>query len=202
MAAGQSTTVFAPFDLLEIHLWARTGCKNENGQFKCDTGNCGPWIECAWDHVSRVAEKPFTLTKFVINTGDGVDHYEVSLEDGYNLPVSISALQPTDEQLDDHWCHDTACTQDLNEFCPEELEHTNSDGDVVGCRSACDKFNTDAYCCRGNYNSMGACDSATLWSVDYATVFKQACPTAFAYQYDTKAKVYNCRNSAYEITFC
>lgn len=49
LRSGQSSTVTVPHDFYAGRFWPRTGCKNVNGQFRCDTGDCGPWVKCAHD---------------------------------------------------------------------------------------------------------------------------------------------------------
>ena len=58
---GQSVTFSVPNDLYAARVWPRTGCKIVNGQFKCDTGDCGPWVECGINGVHRGGVPPTSL---------------------------------------------------------------------------------------------------------------------------------------------
>jgi hypothetical protein len=50
---GKSDFVDVPSDFEAGRFWGRTGCKTTNGQFNCDTGNCGPFLKCASGGVQR-----------------------------------------------------------------------------------------------------------------------------------------------------
>ena len=49
--ASQSFTV--PSDWFGARIWPRTSCKTVNGQFKCDTGDCGPFVQCSSGNIPR-----------------------------------------------------------------------------------------------------------------------------------------------------
>ena len=54
LKAGQESTVTVPRDFTAGRVWARTGCRtDEAGNFRCDTGDCGPWVQCSHDNVMR-----------------------------------------------------------------------------------------------------------------------------------------------------
>uniref|UniRef100_A0A1I7ZK46 Thaumatin-like protein n=1 Tax=Steinernema glaseri TaxID=37863 RepID=A0A1I7ZK46_9BILA len=78
---------------------------------------------------------------------------------------------------------------------------------VVACKSACLKFNTDQYCCRGAFDTRETC-KASEWPKDYPKIFKDDCPTAYSYAYDDHTSTFTCRgnngalSAAYLITFC
>jgi Thaumatin family len=72
---------------------------------------------------------------------------------------------------------------------------------VVACESACTKFGTDQYCCRGAWAPRSQCDPAR-WPVDYAAVFKKAEPYAYSYVDDDATSVFTCQGRCdYQITF-
>ncbi|KAI7728235.1 hypothetical protein M8C21_012280, partial [Ambrosia artemisiifolia] len=79
---------------------------------------------------------------------------------------------------------------------PSELS-VKAGGKVAACRSACDVFNTDEYCCRGNYGN-----SATCKPTSYSKKFKEACPTSYSYAYDDPTSIFTCSEADYTITFC
>jgi hypothetical protein len=98
------------------------------------------------------------------------------------------------------------CVQNLNQVAPTELQ-VNKNGHVVAVYSACMKFNTDQYCCRGAYGTPQTCNPTT-WPVNYAGIFKQACPTAYSYAYDDNTSTFFCRGANgrkspdYNVQFC
>ncbi|KAM4069926.1 hypothetical protein ACB094_12G126800 [Castanea mollissima] len=93
-------------------------------------------------------------------------------------------------------CSIAGCDSDLNPSCPSELS-IKSNGKVVGCRSACDVFNTDEYCCRGLYGNPRVCQPTY-----YSKKFKEACPVAYSYAYDDSTSVFTCTGTDYVIAFC
>ncbi|CAH8274174.1 unnamed protein product [Arabidopsis lyrata] len=112
------------------------------------------------------------------------DFYDVSLVDGYNLPMIVegSGLCPT-----------TGCVTDLNQNCPTKLKAKSG----LACRSACEAFGTPEYCCSGAYSSPGTCKPSI-----YSQVFKSACPKSYSYAYDDATSTFTCSDADYTITFC
>ncbi|KAK9287753.1 hypothetical protein L1049_016193 [Liquidambar formosana] len=69
-------------------FWGRTGCNfdNNSGKGSCATADCGSGqAECN----GAGAIPPATLAEFTIGSGTQLDFYDVSLVDGYNLPMII-----------------------------------------------------------------------------------------------------------------
>jgi hypothetical protein len=95
-------------------------------------------------------------------------------------------------------CVAAGCTTAVN--CPRVLR-VKAAGAVVGCESACARFGTDQYCCRGAWASRSACNPAQ-WPVDYAAVFKKAEPYAYSYADDDATRTFVCKGRCdYRITF-
>jgi hypothetical protein len=69
-------------------FWARSQCSTDTtGKFTCATGDCGTGqISC--NGVGGIP--PVTLAEFTLASNNGQDFYDVSLVDGFNLPVSIT----------------------------------------------------------------------------------------------------------------
>ena len=87
LPAGASRAVPAPSGW-SGRVWARTGCVQDAGSGKvaCATGDCGSGsLECD----GRNAATPATLAEFTLDPAGGNDFYDVSLVDGYNLPVVV-----------------------------------------------------------------------------------------------------------------
>ncbi|KAL5725213.1 hypothetical protein ACHQM5_008381 [Ranunculus cassubicifolius] len=179
---GQSKIFTAPLSWTG-RIWGRTGCSfNKSGQGKCQTGNCGPSLKC-----SASAKPPATLAEFTLAT---LDFYDVSLVDGFNIPMSIKPIHGKGN------CSTASCDSDLRVNCPSKLA-VKASGKTVACRSACQVFNTDKYCCRGKYGNPFTCHPT-----HYSKKFKSACPTSFTYPYDDPASIFTCSSTDYVITFC
>ncbi|KAF8405389.1 hypothetical protein HHK36_010293 [Tetracentron sinense] len=172
-------------------FWGRTLCSEDStGKFSCVTGDCGSEkIECA----GGGAAPPATLAEFTLNGAGGLDFYDVSLVDGYNLPMLIVTQGGTGGN-----CTVTGCLADLNDACPSELKVSSSDGsNSVACKSACEAFGDPQYCCSGAYATPDTCKSSS-----YSEFFKHACPRAYSYAYDDGTSTFTCASADYLITFC
>ncbi|MBI4512420.1 MAG: thaumatin family protein [Deltaproteobacteria bacterium] len=178
-------------------FWGRSGCAFDgSGKGNCATGDCGGREKCG----GIGGQTPASLAEFFFGGYGGKDFYDVSLVDGYNLPIGIAPKEGTYTRSDArniYDCGSPACVSELNATCPSDLQKKDALGRVVGCFSACEKFNTDQYCCRGAYGSPETCPPTT-----YSQVFKAACPTAYSYAYDDKTSTFTCKGTEYEITFC
>jgi hypothetical protein len=202
--SGQKTDITVPRDLDSARIWGRTNCGvRQNGQFRCDTGDCGPWLGCFSGGVHRGGAPPATLAEFTLSDGSGQDSYDVSLVDGFNLPMKMipnRVLGSNPSANPNTWCQVAGCNSNLNDICPNELRNVLN-GNVVSCNSACMKFNTDNYCCRGAYSQPSTCKSST-WPINYPAIFKKACPNAYTYAYDDPSSLFFCKDTDYTIEFC
>ncbi|EFJ14496.1 hypothetical protein SELMODRAFT_35487, partial [Selaginella moellendorffii] len=111
----------------------------------CDTGE----LECR----GIGGQPPFTIAELTLDGSDRSDFYDVSLVDGYNLPVRIVPVHRN--------CTAAGCHSDVNSNCPMELRVLGRNGDVV--RSACSVFQTDRFCCRGLSSEPSTC-APTIYS--------------------------------------
>lgn len=179
---GQSMVFTAPVSW-SGRIWGRTGCNfDKTGTGKCQSGNCGTSLKCTGS-----GETPATLAEFTLAS---LDFYDVSLVDGFNLPLVVTPINGKGN------CSIGGCDKDLRTTCPSELA-VKAGGKTVGCRSACDVFSTDEYCCRGLYANPVTCQPTY-----YSRKFKDACPAAYSYAYDDPTSILTCTSSDYVITFC
>lgn len=176
-------------------LWGRTMCSQDSttGKFTCVTGDCGSGtVECS----GGGAAPPATLAEFTLNGAGGMDFYDVSLVDGYNLAMLVAPQGGSGSN-----CTTTGCVGDLNSACPSELKVmsgvSSTDTECVACKSACDAFRDDQYCCSGAYNTPQTCSPSS-----YSQYFKSACPRAYSYAYDDGTSTFTCAAADYVITFC
>ncbi|KAK8224064.1 thaumatin family protein [Phyllosticta citricarpa] len=85
-------------------VWGRTNCSFNaagdgpaNGRATaCGTGDCAGKVAC---EVSGL--NPVTLAEFTLDAGDGQTYYDISLVDGYNLPMAIIKQPLGNSSLDD-----------------------------------------------------------------------------------------------------
>ncbi|KAL6993433.1 Thaumatin-like protein 1 [Sarracenia purpurea var. burkii] len=188
---GQSTTISPPTSW-SGRLWGRTLCSTDSatGKFTCATANCGSGtVECA----GSGAVPPATLAEFTLNGAGGLDFYDVSLVDGYNLPMLVVPHGGTGGGN----CSSTGCVVDLNGSCPAELRMTTGAYGTVACKSACEAFGDPRYCCSGAYATPNTCKPT-----NFSEYFKSACPRAYSYAYDDGSSTFTCAAADYVITFC
>ncbi|KAK1363471.1 PR5-like receptor kinase [Heracleum sosnowskyi] len=186
---GQSNSISIPTSW-SGRLWARTSCSlDSTGKFTCETADCGSGkLECA----GSGATPPASLAEFTLNGGGGLDFYDVSLVDGYNVPITV---EPKGGKFGN--CMAIECATDLNAACPKELAVVGTNG-TVACKSACEAFGDPKYCCSGAYNTPDTCGPST-----YSQYFKSVCPQAYSYAYDDGSSTFTCGGaSEYVITFC
>nr|DAD22420.1 TPA_asm: hypothetical protein HUJ06_023883 [Nelumbo nucifera] len=189
---GESKTISLPASW-SGRLWGRSLCKEDSsGKFSCVTGDCGSGkVEC----VGGGAAPPATLAEFTLNGAGGLDFYDVSLVDGYNLPMLIVPQGGSAGN-----CSSTGCLADVNAACPSELKVVSSSverSESVACKSACEAFGQPQYCCSGAYGNPNTCKPTS-----YSQLFKRACPRAYSYAYDDGTSTFTCASANYVITFC
>ncbi|XP_009400349.2 thaumatin-like protein 1 isoform X1 [Musa acuminata AAA Group] len=182
LASASSRSLQAPTGW-SGRFWARTGCSASSGNaaWSCATGDCGSGqVECN----GAGAAPPATLAEFTLASSSAAqDFYDVSLVDGYNLPVLVEASRG---------CAAAGCVVDMSTRCPAELRVGEA------CRSACDAFRKPEYCCSGAYASPATCRPTA-----YSQVFKAACPKSYSYAFDDPTSTFTCTGGAdYTITFC
>ncbi|XVE76096.1 hypothetical protein DITRI_Ditri12bG0145700 [Diplodiscus trichospermus] len=190
LASKASSSINVPAPWISGLIWARTQCSSSSGRFSCATANCGSGqVACN----GTGGAPPITLAEFTLAANGGQDTYDISLVDGFNLPASI-----TPEGGSGPNCTTTSCAANVNSVCPSELAVRGSDGNIIGCRSACTAFSQPQYCCTGEYNSSQSCQPT-----NYSRIFKNQCPQAYSYAYDDPSSTFSCTGGPnYLITFC
>ncbi|KTD30523.1 thaumatin family protein [Legionella maceachernii] len=82
-------------------IWPRTGCAFQGSSFVCETGNCtslpdsGTCVTSGIPNTTPQPIPPFTKFEFTINSAGADGVYDVSLINGFNVPVEIKGLGPT-----------------------------------------------------------------------------------------------------------
>jgi hypothetical protein len=117
-----------------------------------------------WGRVDSVETGPFTLAEITQRGYQGTDYYDVSLVDGYNLPLIYRPVPGTFVNNDTgnmYSCGTAGCKTDLMLTCPAADLQKDALGNVVACVCA-------------------------------DTLKKQACPTAYSYPYDDATSTFRC----------
>ncbi|KAA8546093.1 hypothetical protein F0562_020456 [Nyssa sinensis] len=190
LKSGKSKTLSMPTSW-SGRLWGRTLCSQDStGKFSCETADCGSGkLACA----GSGAIPPATLAEFTLNGDQGLDFYDVSLVDGYNLPMLVVAKGGKRGG-----CSSTGCLVDLNGGCPAGLKVARENGsETVACKSACEAFGDPRYCCSEAYSTPDTCGPSV-----FSLFFKHACPRAYSYAYDDKTSTFTCASADYIIIFC
>ncbi|XP_062074247.1 pathogenesis-related protein R major form-like [Humulus lupulus] len=157
-------------------IWGRTNCNFDgSGRGRCETGDCGS-LECKGWGVP-----PNTLAEYALNQFGNMDFIDISLVDGFNIPMDFS---PTSGG-----CRGIRCTADINGQCPNELRTPG------GCHNPCTVFKTNQYCCT---NGQGTCGPTF-----FSKFFKNRCPDAYSYPQDDPTSTFTCPGGTnYRVVFC
>lgn len=167
-------------------IWGRSGCTfNFYGEGSCSTGDCGNGLYCN----GASGEPPASIAEFTLDSP--LDFYDVSLLEGFNMPISILAYDESG------MCPSVRCETDLNQHCPKNLLVRGDRGEIVACKSACTAFQTPEHCCTAQFQNANRCRPT-----NYSRYFKRACPTSYTYAYDNSSLGFTCRDSNYVIVFC
>lgn len=166
----------APYTV-RARIWGRTGCSFDGSGRPCTTGDCGGSLYC-----QGYGSVPATLFEYALNQYQNLDFYDISLVDGFNIPLSVT---PSNSN-----CRKIGCPSNINPVCPSELRVRD------GCKSACAAFNQPRYCCTGPYQDN--C-SPTY----YSQFFKGQCPQAYSYAKDDTTSLSTCPSGGnYNVVFC
>ncbi|KAM1011863.1 hypothetical protein ACFX2C_047155 [Malus domestica] len=189
LASKASRSVDAPSPW-SGRFWGRTRCSTDAaGKFTCETADCGSG-QVACNGAGAVP--PATLVEITIAANGGQDYYDVSLVDGFNLPMSVAPQGGTGE------CKPSSCPANVNKACPAQLQVKAADGSVISCKSACLAFGDSKYCCTPPNNTPETCPPT-----EYSEIFEKQCPQAYSYAYDDKNSTFTCSGGPdYVITFC
>ncbi|KAH7661104.1 Thaumatin family protein [Dioscorea alata] len=172
---GQNWTIFINPRMDDARIWARTGCTfNSSGYGRCETGDCDGLLEC-----QTYGSSPNTLAEFTLNDFNNLDFIDISLIEGFNVPMEFSPIAGCN--------HAIQCSTNITEQCPDVLKTSG------GCNNPCTVFKTDEYCC-----TSGNCKST-----NYSNFFKGLCPNAYSYAMDDESNTFTCIGGTdYKVVFC
>jgi len=199
--AFTAVTFTVPSNWQAGRIWGRRDCdfSTNPGPNSCLDGGCNGGLVC--DPHTGTGVPPATVAEFSLSQGGNQDFYDVSLVDGYNLPVRID---------NNVGCGVASCPVDLGPDCPAPLIGPfDSTGFPVGCKSACDANlsgnpSDSPNCCSGSFDTAATCPSS---GVAFYSYFKDNCPDAYAYAFDESSgtALWTCSdslNADYTVTFC
>ncbi|KAJ1416096.1 Thaumatin, conserved site [Sesbania bispinosa] len=174
---GQTWNLWVAPGTAMARIWGRTGCNFDgSGRGRCQTGDCTGGLQCTGWGVP-----PNTLAEFALNQFGNQDFYDISLVDGFNIPMDFYPLNGN--------CHKIRCSADINGQCPNELRAPG------GCNNPCTVFKTNQYCCT---NGQGSCGPT-----NYSRFFKDRCPDSYSYPQDDPTSTFTCpAGSNYRVVFC
>jgi len=160
-------------------VWGRTGCVfNSRGIGRCDSGDCGGNLQCRDEERADV--KAITKADFELLGGIAKpDMFSLTLEKGYNLPMSVVASYAADSISSRRPCESMACTADSKAVCPKELQEKKKGSAVTVCT--------------GHY------DGYLPSSPAFSKAFKKACPRAFPF---SSGAICPPSTASYTLTFC
>ncbi|KAF5734828.1 putative Osmotin precursor [Tripterygium wilfordii] len=159
-------------------IWGRTNCQfNASGKGSCQTGDCNGMLEC-----QGYGKSPNTLAEFSLKQLNGKDYFDISVVDGFNVPMEFSAVRGGPCTIV------TKCNADIIGQCPNELKVPG------GCNGPCPVFGTEEYCC----TSGSSCGPTNL-----SMFFKARCPDAYTYPFDDPSNFFTCASGTnYKVIFC
>jgi len=199
-AAAYTKRVFTvPNNWTAGRIWGRRNCNfaTNPGPNSCLDGGCNGGLLC--DAHTGTGVPPATLAEFTLSASSGLDYYDVSLVDGYNLPMEVKT---------NNGCSKASCPVDLGPNCPAKLKGPyDASGFPVGCKSDClvdSNPGNSPSCCSGSHNTPATCPPSGVPDYKY---FKNNCPNSYVYAYDESSgtALWTCpssSNSDYTITFC
>jgi hypothetical protein len=149
-------------------------------------------IAAYYDGITSKYINNLTLAEWTLDGWQNKDFYDISLVDGFTVPVRMYPVQGTFTASTGLYQCDTAgCTKDLLPNCPDSLQVKDSSGTVVACMSACARwFSNDSFCCRGKFGPT------VCKPTDWSRLFKDACPWAYSYAYDDVTSTFTCQVDA------
>eukprot|EP01018_Ginkgo_biloba_P031306 Gb_19746 [translate_table: standard] len=155
---GESWTLSVVVGQKAGRIWGRTSCSfGPDRKGSCKTGDCGGLLNCQGSGAV-----PATLVEYTLNRGGNQDYYDISLIDGFNLPLSVT---PSNGQ-----CTNIACNSDINNSCPAQLKVDE------GCKNSNGYANFFKRKCPQAYSYPGDDQTSTFTcpsGTDYKIVF---CP--------------------------
>nr|XP_048330581.1 thaumatin-like protein 1b [Ziziphus jujuba var. spinosa] len=182
-------------------IWGRTPCTKDSDKrkFRILIKDSRSYTEKGGGPISCNLHKPIstTIATFMLNGTDGLDYYEVSFRNGYNLPMLVVPVHNGSGSGSGGHCRTAGCTVNLTSLCPPELRFSE---ESLGCKSACQAFGDPKFCCTSN--GIGLTGNTHCNPNFYREFFKKACPKANSFVDDTSS-LFSCPlGQDYSLIFC
>ncbi|CAI8619369.1 unnamed protein product [Vicia faba] len=117
--SGETWSIDIPAGTASGRVWGRTGCNFDgSGRGSCQTGDCGGALSC-----SLSGQPPTTLAEFTLNGGNNQDYFDLSVIDGFNIPMQFA---PTS-----NGCNNVRTCQQSS--CPDAYQYPTDDTKTVSC---------------------------------------------------------------------
>jgi len=157
-------------------VWGRTGCAKAGDAFQCQTGQCGAGASAVLECTDVAAGITQTATGVTLFEGtwdsNGVDFWDVSLVNGYNVPLQVAAFvggkaAPCTFAGTDFVGRPVGCESDLNDACPTPLQ-------IAGkCNCVADADCPQGQTCGADNlcSGAGGCTVVCIDPGDYCTSF-------------------------------
>ncbi|KAL3738107.1 hypothetical protein ACJRO7_019612 [Eucalyptus globulus] len=169
----------ARFDITNNCSYAATRLRPDVAP-RCPAGTAAAWIWASTNCLPGLWKTPNTLAEFALNQYMNLDFIDMSLIDGFNVPMEFSSTSGGCDRV-------IKCTADIIGQCPAALKVPG------GCNEACPALNRDEFCC-----NSGSCGPT-----DYSRYFKDRCPNAYSYPKDDPTRVFTCPGGTnYKAVFC
>lgn len=194
-------------------FWPKINC-NDGGE-ECEFGQSSP--PCPSDGCQPPADTKAEFN-FPSQPPSTDSWYDISLVDGYSLPMRI-----VPRGVDQGSCISTNCAMSLD-ACPQNEISGIGDlrvfrnGKVVGCLSPCKKWNYPPpyglgkpetiepgvhMCCPTPPIQPQQCSSGPVIQTAFVQSVHQNCPSAYSYAYDDAAGLHNCPGeTSFDVTLC
>ncbi|RMY18163.1 hypothetical protein D0867_05525 [Hortaea werneckii] len=214
LASGENQTEYVSSDW-QGRVWGRTNCtfSGHGGGVACTTGDCGGIEAC-----QGPGAPPATLAEFTLNGGQQQTFYDLSLVDGYNLPMAIVMMPNGHSSLEsiDQSTSNPSCVASIGNLAAPNFNPYTNNQQFLGTTSrnalpfetdetassisqcACAKYNEEKYCCTGSFDDRGKCTANY-----YADAAKNVCPDAYSYAYDDQDSTFvQPAGAGFQIIFC
>ncbi|KAK5166619.1 uncharacterized protein LTR77_008162 [Saxophila tyrrhenica] len=138
LQSGENQTIYVSDDW-QGRVWARTNCSfDDSGQAQggsgsaCSTGDCGGALGC-----QIAGAPPATLAEFTLHGGMDQTYYDISLVDGYNLPLAIVMLANGNSELEQMQGSKTnpSCVGSVGDLAPQNFDPYKNGQQFLGTSS-------------------------------------------------------------------
>ena len=137
LSPGNNHTVYVGGNW-QGRVWGRTNCsfngqgQTQGGGSACTTGDCGE-LAC-----KQAGNPPATLAEFNMDGWQSQTFYDISLVDGYNLPLAIVLLPGNNSQLANIKPSTTnpSCVASVGDLAPPNFNPYNNNQQFLGTNSS------------------------------------------------------------------